>query len=299
VGNSASDTIGGGGIFNTATGAATVTNSTLAGNSATGQSNGGGIYNDGTLTLLSSTLSHNSARNTAAPHGAEGGAIFNNGTLILKSTLLAGQGTNGNCSGGGTSDGYNLSDDSTCSFLTQTGDQNNSSTAGLSPGSLQNNGGPTRTIALLSTSSAVNAIPPSACTDTFGNPVLTDQRGIARPQGSGCDIGAFEFVPFVSPISLNVGKVPLGQARSANVTLTNNSATAMQIDTISFVNISGNRPDFTFKRHCGTGLLTGQSCVISVRFGPSQVANETAILNIATSAPGSSLQVPLTGAGIQ
>jgi len=107
---------------------------------------------------------------------------------------LAGQTSGGNCydqGGSPSSDGYNLSDDSTCSFLTQTGDQNDSTTAGLSPSGLQNNGGPTETIALLPTSSAVGAIPPSACTDAFGNRVSTDQRGIRRPQGR-CDIGAYE-----------------------------------------------------------------------------------------------------------
>ncbi len=52
---------------------------------------------------------------------------------------------------------------------------------------LKNNGGPTRTHALKPASPAVNAVPSSdpACTGT-------DQRGVARPQGSDCDIGAFE-----------------------------------------------------------------------------------------------------------
>lgn len=39
----------------------------------------------------------------------------------------------------------------------------------------------------------MNHIPVSACTDFSGNPVKTDQRGVPRPQGSGCDIGAFEY----------------------------------------------------------------------------------------------------------
>jgi predicted outer membrane repeat protein len=203
----------GGAIYND--GVATVLKSTLTGNSATEGNWGGAIFNDGTLTIINSTLSANttdsgrggaiynfsgtvvmSFSTVSANSADDGGAIYNEGTLTLKSTLLAGQSSGGNCfeagTGSASSDGYNLSDDSTCTFLTQTGDQNNSTTAGLSPSGLQNNGGPTQTIALLSTSSALNAIPVGACTDTIGNKINTDQRGVKRPQGSGCDIGAFE-----------------------------------------------------------------------------------------------------------
>lgn len=206
----------GGAIFNT--GVATVRNSTLSGNSTTDGGSGGAIYNQGTLTMVNSTLSGNSA--TSEDGGGDGGAIYNSGrlamsfstisgnaaneggaifniaTLILRSTLLAGQTSGGNCGQSGitssSSDGYNLADDSSCSFLTQTGDLNNNGNAGLSPSGLQNNGGPTQTIALLPTSSAVNTIPVTACTDTSGNPVTADQRGVFRPQGPACDIGAYE-----------------------------------------------------------------------------------------------------------
>ena len=37
----------------------------------------------------------------------------------------------------------------------------------------------------------------SDCTDPEGRPVSNDQRGVARPRRSACDIGAFELVPFV------------------------------------------------------------------------------------------------------
>lgn len=93
---------------------------------------------------------------------------------------------------------YNLSDDNSCSaYFIQSGDLNNTA-AGLEPSGLQNNGGPTKTVALLSTSPAVNAIPVSPtnyCTLVDGTtPVSTDQRGVSRPQGPACDIGAFELV---------------------------------------------------------------------------------------------------------
>src|ERR1700723_987408 len=114
-----------GGILNDGT--LTLSSSTLSGNSGFVA---GGIFNDGTLTVSSSTLSGNSA--------GYGGGIFNVGgdgvALTLKSTLLAGQLSGRNCYLNGdneTSDGYNLSDDGSCSFLTQIGDQNNVNTAGL------------------------------------------------------------------------------------------------------------------------------------------------------------------------
>jgi Synergist-CTERM protein sorting domain-containing protein len=52
-------------------------------------------------------------------------------------------------------------------------------------GALADNGGPTRTHALLAGSAAVNA-------GTSTGAPATDQRGAARPQGAGVDIGAFE-----------------------------------------------------------------------------------------------------------
>jgi hypothetical protein len=57
-------------------------------------------------------------------------------------------------------------------------------------GPLQNNGGPTQTHALLPGS---NAIDTGAYTYCAGWPIYNlDQRGVSRPQGSQCDVGAFE-----------------------------------------------------------------------------------------------------------
>ena len=40
-------------------------------------------------------------------------------------------------------------------------------------------------------------IPVANCTDTNNNRVTTDQRGVLRPQGSACDVGAYELIPSV------------------------------------------------------------------------------------------------------
>jgi hypothetical protein len=62
--------------------------------------------------------------------------------------------------------------------------------AQLNLGPLQNNGGPTHTHALLSGSVAIDAA--ADCTDATGAPITDDQRGVARPHGAACDVGAFE-----------------------------------------------------------------------------------------------------------
>ena len=54
-----------------------------------------------------------------------------------------------------------------------------------------------KTVPLLDGSPDIDQIPVADCVDTDGNPVTTDQRGVPRPQGTVCDIGAHEFlVPF-------------------------------------------------------------------------------------------------------
>jgi CSLREA domain-containing protein len=173
----------GGGIYNGGT--LEVTNSTFSGNSA-GDS-GGAIYNNGgTLEVTNSTFSNNSAIN-------DGGGIFNGsgGTATLRNTIVANSPSGGNCfNDGGTlnDDGYNMDDDGTCVDPSVT---TSKTVADATLGPLQNNGGPTFTHALLPTSPALNAIPPAG---GCGVGITTDQRGVTRPQGTGCDIGAFELV---------------------------------------------------------------------------------------------------------
>ena len=89
------------------------------------------------------------------------------------------------------SNGYNLSSDASCDF-TNTGDIVNTDPL-LGP--LQDNTGPTFTHELLGGSPAVDAGTNIGCP-------ATDQRGIARPIGASCDIGAYEasfLFPLVKP----------------------------------------------------------------------------------------------------
>ncbi len=173
----------GGGIYSVSTGAdVTLTNSTVSGNTAT---DGGGIYNDrGTVTLTNSTVSANTA-------SFGGGGISNGGDFTLTNSIIAQQGQGGDCDGAVTSQGYNLDSDGTCQ-LTAVGDISGG-TAGLAPLAI-NPPGTTATHALDPNSSqALDAIPPG--TSGCGTTVTTDQRGVPRPHGVGCDIGAFEWIP--------------------------------------------------------------------------------------------------------
>src|SRR5262249_62138661 len=60
-------------------------------------------------------------------------------------------------------------------------------------GSLADNGGPARTNALLATSPAIDAGDPAPPGSGGAACRGTDERGVPRPQGARCDIGAFEF----------------------------------------------------------------------------------------------------------
>ena len=55
-------------------------------------------------------------------------------------------------------------------------------------GPLVDNGGPTLTHALQAGSPAIDAADDAVCP-------ATDQRGVDRPQGAACDVGAYEYVP--------------------------------------------------------------------------------------------------------
>jgi hypothetical protein len=171
---------GGGALDNDAT--LNISDSTFTNN--TGGTNGGGaVVNFGTTTVKQSTFSGNTS-----PYGAN---IFNytGFTLSMSMDVVAGGLTGTNCGGLApiTDLGYNIDTGSSCGFSAP-----NHSLSNTQPqlDALASNGGSTQTMALPVGSPAVDAIP----TSTPGCAGTTDQRGIARPQGNGCDIGAYELV---------------------------------------------------------------------------------------------------------
>jgi hypothetical protein len=162
------DTQFNGGIWSES-GQLTVVNSTVTGN------NGSGIYED------SSGLSLQDV--TIADNPGVGLDLRGSGTAV--STII-GENTGGDCTNvadNWSSEHNNLDSDTSCNFV----DPTDWPEVDPQLGPLQDNGGPTPTMAISSGSEAVDH-------GDNGNCLPVDQRGITRPQGAGCDIGAFELV---------------------------------------------------------------------------------------------------------
>jgi hypothetical protein len=163
------------------TGAALVLeNVTLSGNALATpiRLGGAGILNlDGNLQISFSTLAYNS------PDGIVN-ISSGPGEVVIGSTILAHH-RDRNCSGlSGVSDGYNIDDGSTCGF-TQSTDRSDTDPM-LRPLADFGSGGLVH--ALYTGSPAIDRGNDSVC-------VATDQRGMFRPQGARCDVGAFELDP--------------------------------------------------------------------------------------------------------
>ena len=166
----------GGGINNL--GQAILVNSTFSGNSAT---EGGGICNSSKLTVINSTVAGNSA--------ADGGGIYSGiyigSAFTLKNVIVANSGGE-NCYGpvidGGGNLQYGGSTPDSCGVTIPTGDPQ--------LGLLADNGGFTWTMALMLGSAAIDAADDATCAVPPVNNL--DQRGVTRPIGAHCDIGAYE-----------------------------------------------------------------------------------------------------------
>jgi predicted outer membrane repeat protein len=183
------------------TGGVTLFQSTLSDNVTTGSgSHGGGIFTAGGVSLVQATLTSNRAM-----HGSSnGGGAFNNANSRIEGSIVA-----GNAAGGSGADVFESNANSTLTVvysLIGTGvmpDAGSPSTVvrANNPllGPLADNGGLTRTHALLPGSAAIDAGDPNV---SFASSEF-DQRGAPYSRvfdgdaivGARIDIGAFEFLP--------------------------------------------------------------------------------------------------------
>ncbi|MCH7720171.1 MAG: hypothetical protein IH988_04165, partial [Planctomycetes bacterium] len=159
--------------------------------------------------LINNTVTGNAATSNSV---SEGGGIYNSGGAVnLTNTIVALNTTatsDPDVSGPFTSQGNNLIGDGTGSTGFTDGVNSDQVGTGGSPinpllGPLQDNGGSTSTHALLTGSPAIDA------GNNTGVPA-TDQRGFARivdgdlDGTATIDIGAFEFLPPVIPIQIDI-----------------------------------------------------------------------------------------------
>jgi hypothetical protein len=168
---------------------ATVVNSTFSGNVSTVWHGGGIFHTDGDLTVTHSTFAGN-----VAPGGTASAILVATfgapASATLTGNILEGIPGSPACAieGGGaatiTSAGGNIDVDNSCN-LVAAGDQ-----PATNPqlGALADNGGGTLTHLPAAGSPAIDAAAAATCPGT-------DQRGVVRPQGAGCDVGAVELSP--------------------------------------------------------------------------------------------------------
>ena len=204
-------------------GTISINNSTISGNLANLV---GGIYTKygSTLTINNSTISDNT---TNSPGSAAGIVSFddNSTSTTITNSIVSGNiisGTNTSFDLGLDTDGLDIDSfisgghnligviDNRITAFNAEGDQINVTVPLLDP--LADNSGDTQTHALL---------PGSPAIDAGGNCDATDQRGVARPQNSICDIGAFESQGFnLNLISGNNQNAPVSTTFSIPLALT-------------------------------------------------------------------------------
>jgi predicted outer membrane repeat protein len=274
AGNTATQTGYGGGLHVRPDATATITDCTFTENAATA---GGAIANAGTLVVSNSTINNNSGSYPAVGNGITGaggpsdltltnvtiadntassGAVVysTNGSAVLEFTTIANNTTSAgaldasaaaltiknsilannqavNCGSTLTasSQGFNLSSDGSCGFF-QTGDSENVDSL-LGP--LADNGGATLTHLPAAESDAIDR---GSCTLD----ITTDQRGMARPQGDACDIGAVERAPNDGTTTTSVTSTTVSTTTSVTSTtmssttsVTSTTATSTTTTTLS------------------------------------------------------------------
>jgi len=286
-----------------------ITNTTISGNRAT--QNGGGIgtiWNRPAFFLAHSTIVSNTADADGGDDGQGGGLYaYSRAAFTLTHTILAGNldmgGQTPDCAivspsgpGGIYSQGYNLIGDTTgCGLITHTTDLLNQN-AMLEP--LADNGGDTQTHALQSLSPAIDAVPIADCT------LPTDQRGVARPAGKGCEIGALEVLPpkmavvgngvvitngAASPTltdHTDFGDWVIGQVITRTFTINNSGALGLALTGSPPVTLTGAAAlDFSLVVAPATSVGPNLTTTFQVRFTPSLTGTRLATVAIANNDP--------------
>jgi len=293
-------------------GAMALTNATVSGNAAVvtttaaGAPGGGGILNGGaSLSLVNSTVVSNTAVVSGTSGGGAGGGLSGSATLL--NTILAGNtaATGPDCNGTLTSSGHNLvgaADGSVCTGVVSgtTGDL-----TGIDPQltPLAFNGGAMRVQAPIAGSPVIDAGANAGCP-------ATDARGIARPSGRACDIGAVEVSNELRQDSLQLGNgspvigashyygnwnwytIPVSATNSTLSIQVSSPAAydvavfAPQTNSTGTENIGGQGRNLGKLLHIGGGSLSGigGGSLSGIGGGGDSTINESTVVTAATTA---------------
>src|SRR6266487_2639461 len=203
IANSSSDNFTGSNTDNYLYGTLTLINSTITGNTAS--THGGGMINWGSkATVVFCTIYGNSAQKGAEidteisylSYGPDPGFKPFPGQVQVRNSMVVSDRTSGSAiEGSFTSEGYNLLQKRPGLTIADPDNMHRTDVIVDSATdvkiALQLSGKPPRLLALLVGSPAIDRIPLSAC---HPNGISADQRGVKRPQGTLCDIGAYEFI---------------------------------------------------------------------------------------------------------
>lgn len=182
VGNDASSEIGGtgGGLFLSGTSTVSVTFSTIAGNTAYASA---GIMDDSSAGEEDYVARQRLARTEAPPTG-----VTVADSVLSGNTAANGPGDCGSSTLASAGHNYVYDPDTSDAFVPcGLTDPTDVHSGDVQLSTLADNGGPSDTMLPATTSVLVDAASDADCEN-----VTSDQRGVARPQGSHCDIGAAE-----------------------------------------------------------------------------------------------------------
>ena len=277
----------GAGIYVSSGGKLLVGDSTLSGNSSVNP--GAALMNLGSSTIEKSTIAHNSST------GGSAIATANHARLTLAADILAEQTSGSDCRGIASivDAGYNLDDDGSCILRKSpgTGSHNGRTVDGASKfgvvlddylaNSPAENGGPTRTIALLNHPSpatkernpALAVVPASfhlpRALDTRSVACrVPDQRGVTPAARIDCDIGAYHLQATRTTIAASRQVVHVGMSVTYRATVT----PAPDGGTVAFSDGAG-KPATV---HCRARALTGGKASCTVVYHTAGVFSVTA-----------------------
>ncbi len=330
----------GGAIFNhrgslTLTNVTMTGNTASGGGAANGSGLGAAIFNlNGSVTIAYSTLANNTVNGSkggALSGGPGDGTVYSlaygnkieNGTASLAALTIINSIITGtvNDAFAGNNDvvnnvvaGTHSSNTGNVATLTWVGNnivgasQNATSSAGATAtqngapssnanpnlGALGNTGGATQTMLPLTGSPAIDAA--ASCTGANG----VDQRGVARPQGPQCDLGAVEVVPYYV-----VGGTITGATSLVELSLTSSLAPISQVKPFAAGSFQFLLP-LPFASNWSVGVTThpeGQACTVAGGSGTNLsgavttvlVTCQTPTLNIDGSWPGTQYDAATDG----